>query len=197
MRDPEIRGAVKNTLLLPFFSDPNTLIVEELGLRHGAARVDIAVINGELHGYELKSDQDTLKRLPAQAATYNSVLDRITLILTPHHVDQATEMIPDWWGIILAEGQLEDEINLRTIRSGAKNPSVSAIAIARLLWRDEALQLLAELGAIDGMRSKPRTRIYSRIIELIALPQLQDSVRNQLKSRKDWRSAAQRRPCDG
>ena len=149
MRDLEIRGAVKNILLLPFFSDPNTLIVEELGLRHGAARVDIAVINGELHGYELKSDQDTLKQLTAQAAIYNSVLDRITLIVTPHHVDQATAMIPDWWGIILAEGQLEDEINFRTIRSATKNPSVSAIAIAKLLWRDEALQLLGELGAID------------------------------------------------
>ena len=197
MRDPEIRGAVKNILLAPFFLDPDTLIVEELGLRHGAGRIDIAVINGEFHGYELKGDQDTLRRLPRQIAVYNSVLDRVTLIVTRHHVAQATEMVPDWWGIILAETQLECAIDFKTIRSGTKNSSVSAIAVAKLLWRDEALQLLAELGAIDGMRSKPRGKIYSRIIDLIDLPQLQDSVRNRLKSRKDWRSAGQQRPCDG
>src|ERR1700730_4661552 len=197
MRDPEIRGAVMNILLAPFFFDPDTLIVEELGLRHGAGRIDIAVINGECHGYEVKSDQDTLRRLPRQVGIYDSVLDRVTLVVTGHHVAQATEMVPDWWGIILAEGQLDGEINFKTIRSGTKNSSVSAIAVAKLLWRDEALQLLAELGAIEGMRSKPRRKIYSRIIDLIDLPRLQESVRNQLKSRKDWRSARLQRPCDG
>jgi hypothetical protein len=191
MRDPEIRSAVKSILLAPFFSDSNTLIVEELGLRHGAGRIDIAVINGEFHGYELKSDKDTLRRLPGQIAVYNSVLDRVTLIVTQHHVAQATEMIPNWWGIILAEGQLPGEINFKTIRTGTRNSSVSPLAVAKLLWREEALQLLAELGAIDGMRSKPRRKIYSRIVELTDLSQLQDSVRNQLKSRKDWRSAGQ------
>ncbi len=197
MRDPEIRDAVKNILLAPFFADPNTLIVEELGLRHGAGRVDIAVINGELHGYELKSDQDTLRRLPKQITVYNSVLDRVTLIVTPHHVAQATELIPDWWDVTLAESQRGGEINFRTVRAGGKNPAVSALAIAKLLWRDEALQLLAALGAADGMRSKPRRILYSRIIELCDLPQLQASVRNQLKSRKDWRSAEQQKLCDG
>src|SRR5713101_6333616 len=139
MRDPEIRGAVKNILLAPFFFDANTLIVEELGLRHGAGRVDIAVINGEFHGYELKSDRDTLRRLPKQIAVYSSVLDRVTLVVTSHHVAQATQMIPEWWDIVLAESQPADEINFRAIRTGANNPAVSALAIAKLLWRDEAL----------------------------------------------------------
>jgi hypothetical protein len=196
MRDPDIRAAVKNNLLTPVFVGPSTLIVEELGLRHGAGRIDIAVINGEFHGYELKSDQDTLRRLPKQIVVYNSVFDRVTLIATRHHIAQATEMIPDWWGVIVAEDQVDGKINFKTIRSGSKNSSVSAHAIAKLLWRDEALQLLDKIGAINGMRSKSRGKIYGRIIELIDLPQLQDFVRNQLKSRKDWRSAEQQRQCD-
>ena len=109
MRDPDLRDAVKHVLLAPFYSDPDTLIVEELSLRHGAGRIDIAVILGELHGYELKSDQDTLRRLPKQVAVYNSVLDRITLVVTPQHVAQATEMIPEWWDIMLAQGQSSDD----------------------------------------------------------------------------------------
>ena len=37
-------------------SGPGTLIVEELGLCEGAVRIDVAAINGSIHGYEIKSD---------------------------------------------------------------------------------------------------------------------------------------------
>jgi hypothetical protein len=189
MRDREIRGAVKNSLLAQFLFDPDTLIVEELGLQHGAGRVDIAVINGELHGYELKSDQDTLRRLPAQIQTYNSVFDRLTLVVTPHHLDRAIEIAPVWWGVVLAENWGEAGVHFGTVRACGSNPSVSNLATAKLLWRDEALQLLEERGFARGMRSKPRGVIYSRVVELFDLPELQASVRKQLRSRKGWRSA--------
>lgn len=187
MGDPELREAVKHRLLATFYTDPATLIVEELGLRHGAGRIDIAVINGELHGYELKSDQDTLRRLPKQAAMYSSVLDRITLVVTPHHFPQAAQMIPEWWDILLAEGHSSCDMKFGTIRVGGKNPNVSALAVAKLLWRDEALRLLEVLGAAEGLRLKPRRIIYNRLVELIDLEQIRACVRDQLKSRKDWR----------
>lgn len=191
MRDPELRAAVKDTLLAPFYSDPNTLIIEELGLKHGSGRVDIAVINGELHGYELKSDQDTLRRLPKQVAVYTSVLDRITLVVTPHHIVQAIEMVPEWWDIMLAEIQAAGNIRFQAVRTGQENPSLSALAIAKLLWRDEALQLLEILGAAEGIRSKPRRIIYARLVEVLDLDQVRACVRNLLKIRKDWRFAEQ------
>jgi len=189
MRDCEIRRAVKDTLLARSLSDPDTLIVEELGLRHGAGRVDIAVINGEMHGYELKSDQDTLRRLPRQIRTYNLVFDRITLVVTPDHLAQATDIVPGWWDIVLAESCGEGEICFRAVQAGERNPEVSGLATVQLLWRNEALQLLDERGFAYGMRSKPRKIIYGRIIEIMDLPELQASVRRQLRSRKDWRSA--------
>lgn len=46
------------------------LVVEELGLFHGASRVDLAVVGRSLHGYEIKSDRDSLDRLEQQAADY-------------------------------------------------------------------------------------------------------------------------------
>jgi hypothetical protein len=39
--------------------DLDTRVVEEMGIWAGSVRVDIAVINGEFHGFELKSDRDT------------------------------------------------------------------------------------------------------------------------------------------
>jgi hypothetical protein len=188
MRDFEIRGAARNTLLAPFLNDPDVLVVEELGLRHGAGRVDIAVINGEFHGYELKSDQDSLRRLPQQIAIYGSVLDRVTLLVTPLHVKAALQLIPQWWEVILAEKTAANEIVFSERREGGKNPDVAALEILKLLWRDEALELLRELQADRGMQSKPRKFLYHRIAGLMELSALQDRVRNQLKARKDWRS---------
>src|ERR1700730_15998927 len=115
MRDFEIRGAARNTLLAPFLNDPDVLVVEELGLRHGAGRVDIAVINGELHGYELKSDQDTLKRLPQQIAIYGSVLDRVSLVVTSEHLLQAEKLVPWWWEIILADRAIEGIVTFSVV----------------------------------------------------------------------------------
>jgi hypothetical protein len=56
-------------------------IIEELGVVHGKSRIDIAVINGLMHGYEIKSDKDTLQRLPEQMNMYNSVFNKVTLVV--------------------------------------------------------------------------------------------------------------------
>jgi len=40
-------------------------MLHELGILNGATRIDIAVITGQIEGYELKSERDTIQRLPA------------------------------------------------------------------------------------------------------------------------------------
>lgn len=59
-----IREALKRLLENRHAKDKKVRIIEELGVHHGTARIDIAVVNGIMHGYEIKSDQDTLQRLP-------------------------------------------------------------------------------------------------------------------------------------
>ena len=191
MRDPEIRLAAKTSFLASFVKNPDVLVIEELGLRHGAGRVDIAVVNGDLHGYEIKSDQDTLKRLPQQIAIYGSVLDRVSLIVTSEHLSQAEKSVPFWWGIVLANRAIEGSVTFNVVRSGSKNHSVSSSEVLKLLWREEALAVLEELQAANGMKSKSRKLIYNRIHELIELTDIQDRVRRALKTRKCWRSAEQ------
>jgi hypothetical protein len=191
MRDRELRFAAKASFLAPFLSDPDVLVIEELGLRHGAGRVDIAVVNGELHGYELKSDQDTLKRLPQQIAIYGSVLDRVSLVVTSEHLLQAEKLIPCWWEILLADRAIEGSVTFKVVRMGSANQNVSASEVLKLLWREEALAILTELQAVNGMKSKPRKVIYNRIHELIELSDIQDRVRRALKTRKCWRSDEQ------
>lgn len=72
MRDRDVRQALHRKVLKEHHGDADTLVLDELGLRHGTCRVDIAVVNGYLHGYEIKSDSDTLERLPARSPLMGS-----------------------------------------------------------------------------------------------------------------------------
>lgn len=197
MKDNQIRAALKSELISHYGGDPETVIIDELGLRHGASRIDLVVVNGNLHGFELKSDMDTLKRLPTQARIYNSVFDFVTLVIGARHVGQAFQLIPDWWGIKLAEIQADGRVTLRELRPPASNPSVEPLAIAKLLWRDEALAFLEELGQAKGLYSKPRAAIYARLVAIADSEQISSRVRRQLKDRVDWRPVGRRMSCGG
>lgn len=187
-RDKEIRLELKRFLKKEFKNTPHTLIVEELGLRHGQVRVDIAVINGVMHGYEIKSDKDTLDRLPEQMKEYNAVFDKLTLVVGRHHLYNAVNIIPDWWGIVLAKIDINDKLVFHTIRQAEHNQKQIGISIARLLWRQEALQILEEQNKASGVRSKPREFIYERLVNELDTDTLKQRVRDALLfSRKDWR----------
>jgi hypothetical protein len=57
--DREIRAALHRKKFGALHGRTDTVIVDELGLAHAKARIDIAVINGFVHGFEIKSATDT------------------------------------------------------------------------------------------------------------------------------------------
>src|SRR3972149_9340893 len=84
-----IRSALKEDLRKRHAQDNKLRIIEELGVNHGTARIDIAVVNGIMHGYEIKSDQDTLQRLPEQMNIFNAVFNKVTLVVGKSHLYDA------------------------------------------------------------------------------------------------------------
>lgn len=190
MRDIDVRTVLAAEVQKHFQGTSDTLIIHELGLWSGIVRVDLAVINGRLHGFEIKSDSDTLKRLPSQADVYNAVFDQMTLVVGAHHLQAARAIVPEWWGIVRADPGTP--VSLTEIRVPQPNPSPDPIAIARLLWRDEAVTLLETSGTAKGVKSKSRELVYRRLVEAFPLDELRYAVREQLKAREGWRSDAQR-----
>lgn len=195
--DKQLRNALKRKVLAVHAAHPETRIIDELGLHHGASRVDVAVVNGLLHGFEIKSDRDTLARLPSQVQIYNSALDRITLVAGTRHECQALRLLPDWWGVKIAEVGPRGGVQFQTIRTAAVNPSIQPLAIARLLWRQEALSLLESLGEARGLGKKPRAAVHARVAELAPLDLLRCHVRNCLKQRTAYRFGVPCRSDDG
>ncbi len=191
MNDVHIRAALKIELLFQHKDAPETVIIEELGVDHGASRIDLAVVNGELHGFELKSDRDTLRRLSEQAKAYAGVFDRVTLVLGERHLRRAIEVVPDWWGIRVAREE-SGGLSFCDLKLPVNNPSPDPMCVVGLLWREEALGFLEELGVARGMYSKSRAEIYLKLVERVDFGGLRERVRRCLRDRLDWRSDERR-----
>jgi hypothetical protein len=173
----------------------DTIYIEEFALYGGTNRADLAALNVLSHGYEIKSDRDSLVRLPEQVNAYNAVFERITLVSATRHIPSARPMIRDWWGIIEARTNCFSELKLERIRDAAPNPEPHAAAIASLLWRPEALRILTSLGLDHGLRSKPMDCLIERLAEVPA-ERLARYVREAVRARGDWRSAARLKQYD-
>jgi hypothetical protein len=184
MRDSDVRGAVRTWLQAQYTDDSR--IVEEMGIWSGSVRIDIAVINGELHGFELKSERDTLARLADQAELYNQVFDRMTLVTAKRHLDKARSQIPAWWGITTAHFESAESITLKPIKKAVRNKNVDPLQLARLLWRPEALALLERRGFSRGFKSRTAEVLAARLAEVLTLSDLAVEVREILKSRSGW-----------
>jgi hypothetical protein len=180
--DQEIRSALINNLSLRYQNDPEAMVIEELGLCQGRVRVDIALVNGNLHGFEIKSDRDKLVRLERQVEYYSRVLDRVTLVVGLRHVDNAALIVPGWWGILTAEPSLRGVV-LKQRRRGRRNPAQDARALVELVWLDEALQLLEARNAIRGFRGKPRRLVWDRVCELYSISEITAFACARLKAR--------------
>lgn len=195
MRDLDVRRALRRDLQVAFRDQPGTLIVNELELCQGATRVDLAVINGSINGYEIKSERDTLERLPTQQTAYNRALDTVTVVAARRHVDQVMAMVPIWWGITEAV-ERKGKVSLTPLRVSTQNPSLDPIALTQLLWRDELLTALQDLGLAEGLQRSPRPILRGVLAKNVTIEILTHIVRTCLKART-WRSGSPRRPDGG
>lgn len=185
MRDINVRAALRRSLAAIHAGDSESRVVEEMNLWSGTVRINVAVINGELSGFEIKSDRDTLERLPLQAEIYSRVFDKVALVVGGRHVQKAMAVVPDWWKITVAtmdKGQVE----LEPLRLGAANPSPDPYLVAQLLWKEEAVAVLDAFGLAAGWRSKRIKLLHRRMADELPFAALSSSVRGALKRREGW-----------
>lgn len=188
MRDSDVRKAALTMLAARHEGDEATRIVEEMGVWSGSVRVDIAVINGSLSGYEIKSDRDTLGRLPFQQDLYSRVFDTVELIVGQRHVEKATALVPDWWGVTLATDEA-GSVDLTPVRPAGPNPTVDAFLVAQLLWKEEAIAVLDSCDLARGWKSKRAKLVHQHLAASLPLDELRRHVRTALKNRTEWLKA--------
>lgn len=187
LREGEVRELVRSHIEFKHRDDEDgTFWLDELAVAGGRSRIDLAVVNCAFHGYEIKSDRDTLARLPSQAESYGKVFDYCTLVTTERHAAKAKSVIPDWWDILIPAPSGD---SLILFWKGERNEECSPLSQARLLWRDELLVLLESYGCDRGVRSKTRYKMAERAAEALDSETVSLEVRAQLKRRRlaGWR----------
>lgn len=183
MRDQDIRTILHSYLSEQNKSIKDTIIVDELNVKNGLARIDVAVINGSIHGYEIKSEVDTLNRLSNQIEHYNSSLEKITIAVNSNHKEKVFDIVPDWWGII----EIDKNAELAELRESEVNPVLNISDLLLLLWKDEMIKIL-EKYEVKYKKSSNRSALIETMTQNIEKEKLLHEVRQALKSRKNWRS---------
>lgn len=143
IEEREIRAALLARLGTDWHRD--SMVLEEFRVERGGSRIDVAVIDEELVGYEIKSDKDTFVRFSNQIHAYNRVFDRINLVCGPALAELASSVVPSWWGIIIATRDVDDKVRLATHREACANAKQNAFSLASLLWKEEAMAALVSL----------------------------------------------------
>ena len=180
--DADIRRALRSWLRVKHAAEADSVVIEELGVCRGKVRIDLAVINGRFHGYEIKSDRDSLRRLDAQIDMYGKVLDRATIVVGDRHFTEILNIVPRWWGVLRFESGPNGP-QFKTVRPGRNNPRVDPRSLVELLWLDDAITLLTRRDVARGVRGKPRRIVWDRVCEHFKMHEIAASVRAQLKAR--------------
>ena len=181
-RDADIRQALRSWLLVKHAAEADTVVIEELGVCRGQVRIDLAVVNRRFHGYEIKSDRDSLRRLDGQVDMYSKVVDRATIVVGDRHFTETLNTVPRWWGVLRFESGPKGP-RFKTVRRGRNNPRRDPRSLVELLWLDDAITLLTRRNLARGVRGKPRRIVWNRVCEHFKVQEIAETVRAQLKVR--------------
>ncbi|WP_152979932.1 sce7726 family protein [Mesorhizobium sp. 1M-11] len=130
-RDSCIRGPLVAWLKAQHPDDGSTGVIQELKMPRPSARIDLAVVNGELAGFEIKSDADTLKRLRVQVPAFSRFFDRVSVVTTRKHLCKTERCVPDWWGIILYQADDEFRVHRRARQNRCKDIRALLYALSK------------------------------------------------------------------
>lgn len=181
LKDRDIRQVLLNEIVRQNFSH-DYRIIEELSVCDGDARVDIAVANGKLYGYEIKSDADTLERLSSQRQYYDQTFDRIVIAVGAKYKDTIKEHIPDYWGIYVIHPNKSSKLSISLQRKPKANPNIDITSLLSLLVKDELYTLLKSRN-INGISGKNIRILRSIAIHSFTKTELRNYTREILKHR--------------
>lgn len=184
-RDPDIRRALRN-LLASGATDADTLVVNELPIAFGFVKMDVAVLNGRLEGYEIKSDRDRLDRLGRQMELYAPLFDRLTVITAARHLERVRSEVPQWCGISTVDVE-DGHMVFTSDRPALSNPDWDVLAVLFLLWQSETITLARAHGLTRIAPDMAKGLVHRHLSRRVDHDILRAAVLDRLRRRR-WTS---------
>ncbi|SET06348.1 hypothetical protein SAMN03159342_01190 [Pseudomonas sp. NFPP04] len=135
-----IKAAVIAKIQTKVNSD-GAVLINEMVFSHGARRADLAVVNGNLHAFEIKSDLDTLRRLEGQVSDYSSRFDKLILVVSEKFVEHALQS-NEKIGVWKASLDLNGKVRLQVIRPGRLDRVRDVGFLCDFLLKSELIDLV-------------------------------------------------------
>lgn len=189
MLDRDIRPTLLREVLA---SHPDAAVFQEFPVcRKG--RADMAAINAAMWGFEIKSERDSLSRLPLQVAQYDYIFDYSIVVVAERHLSNVVRIIPRYWGVMSVSGTVGNCV-INEVRKPSRNKNRSAEQIIRLLWKGECTKVLRAKGICVPKFASVRT-IWS-MLQNLPVDELDESIRGALRDRRSIESDLQQMSGD-
>jgi len=139
--DPEIREALFTYLDA---KHSKIRIIDEKEI--GKSRADfMAVMDGIIIGYEIKSDLDTYARLKTQVRDYNKYFDICYVVVGESHQKGIVKRVPEFWGVLVVSVE-DGQSKVFELRSADMNPKDVTANKLSLLWKNEIQNIAVKNG---------------------------------------------------
>jgi len=184
----DIRVALRQWVQDKFELKQDDILINELGFCNKdpnstvdcSFRADLALANGRLVGFEIKSKKDSLKRWLSQMIAYTNVFDEVWLCSHGKHLYRALEITEKHVGVLA----VDDSGSITVIRYADRNTKLNFYDLSGLLWKDELLEFALINNIINIKSRMTKNEIRESLSVASNLAELQPYVLKKLKERK-------------
>lgn len=184
----DIRIALRSWVQNKFELKQDDILINELGFWNKdpestvdcSFRADLALANGRLVGFEIKSQKDSLKRWLSQMTAYSNVFDEIWLCSHGKHLHRALEITEKHIGVLV----VDDSGSITVVRYATENTKLNFYDLSGLLWKDELLNFASLNNVIEIKSRMTKNEIRDVLSKQSNLAQLKPYVLQKLKERK-------------
>lgn len=180
MRNAEakLKAAVVDRLLSAGVLDADSVLISELTVANWGHRTDMVLANGRLWGFELKSDRDSLDRLPCQLRAFSNLFEKLIVVVAEKFEEKAALLVQEVEGAGLWIAKRSGEI---VERVRPKTTALKPEGAISLMTAEELRALLRTHGT-KGLRSHSRAELVQLAMDLPAMT-LAEGARSAIKER--------------
>lgn len=175
------KNQIAHELLLKRHAHAEARLLSEL--RVGSCKADTVIINGTSTVYEIKTELDTLDRLPRQISAYQDVFDRVCVVSSGPLLARLTAALPRWAGVL----ELRSDGSIEAVREPQSNMAhIKPAAVFCTLRQAEYLAALrAEFGEAPNVPNGIRWRVCRSLFETLP-PERAHARMLEALHRRDW-----------
>ena len=180
--EARLKAAVIDKLYHCSHIDRDAVLVSEMVVDNWSRRADVVLANGKLWCFEIKSELDSLSRLPGQIDTFARAFEKLVIVVAAKFEEAARSLLPEGVGLWVedADGALKERVRPK-VNPLSKDAAIKAMTAAELR------RLLACNGAApsgDAQRAQ-----LCRLAASLPASDLADAARDAIKRRYRARHA--------